>query len=80
MDGCVPDSIRYVPGRRLVQVSDVVAPAATSVENDWTRGPWTGGVPGVVEVPAIGHVTLVWAPEWSGLGVEVAPVPSPPPN
>jgi hypothetical protein len=48
------------------------------VENDCTRGPCVGGVfaaPGV----AIGHVTC-WAMEWSGLPVEVAVVPRPPPN
>src|ERR1035438_3739424 len=63
MDGCVPDSIRYVPGRRLVQAGNrVVAPAATSVENDCTRFPCTGGVPqGADSAPhptlAMGHVT-----------------------
>ena len=49
MDGCVPDSSRYVPGRSADHVSAVVAPAATSVPNDCTRGPCTGGVPGVVD-------------------------------
>src|ERR1700730_17728610 len=85
MDGCVPDSIRYVPGRGAVQVSAVVAPAATSVENDCTRGPCTGGVPtptgatvpGVV--PATGQVSG-WGVVGSGTSVEVAAVPSPPPN
>src|SRR6266566_6701827 len=82
MDGCVPDSIRYVPGRRGVvkvpKVSAVVVPAATSVEKDCTRVPCVGGVfagPGL----ATGHVTC-WALEWSGLAVEVAVVPRPPPN
>src|SRR5207253_10873777 len=53
IEGCVPDSIRYVPGLSagggMAQVrpqhSGVVAPAATSVENDCTRGPCGGGVP-----------------------------------
>jgi len=84
MEGCVPDSIRYVPGLRGVvtvpKVSAVVAPAATSVENDWTRGPCAGGVfaaPGL----AIGQVTC-WASEWSGAAVVVLCVrsPRPPPN
>jgi len=82
MEGCVPDSIRYVPGLRgfvtVPKVSAVVAPAATSVENDCTRFPCVGGVfaaPG----EAIGHVTC-WAMEWSGGNVEVAVVPRPPPN
>ena len=78
MDGCVPDSIRYVPGRRAVQVSDVVAPAKISVENDCTRGPCTGGTP-VGVGSAMGHV-IGWAPLWSGPGIEVAVVPRPPPN
>src|SRR5437879_4819232 len=84
MDGCVPDSIRYVPGRRAAQVSAVVPPAATSVENDCTRGPCGGGVPTPVRgapgaSPAMGHVSG-WAMVWSGLAVEVAVVPRPPPN
>src|SRR6267378_6127751 len=78
MDGCVPDSIRYVPGRRASQVSAVVAPAATSVENDCTRGPCAGGVPAPVSgapgaSPAMGQVTGC-ALVWSGLGVQVAPL------
>src|ERR1700730_8911794 len=81
MDGCVPDSIRYVPGRGALQVSGVVAPTATSVENDCTRGPCSGGVPTEVPGAAIGHVTC-WALEWSGLAVVVLCVrsPRPPPN
>src|SRR6266481_4964291 len=84
MDGCVPDSMRYVPGRRgfvavpKVSAVAVAAPARTSVENDWTRVPCAGGVfaaPGL----AMGHLTC-WAREWSGLVVAVAVVPSPPPN
>src|SRR6266403_5966689 len=78
IEGCVPDSIRYVPGRRAVQVRGVVAPAATSVENDCTRGPCAGGVPFVVG-SAMCQVTDC-ALLWSGLSVEVAVVPRPPPN
>src|SRR6266403_1227874 len=48
IDGCVPDSIRYVPGLRGSvadpKVRAVVAPAATCVENDCTRFPCAGGV------------------------------------
>ena len=78
IDGCVPDSIRYVPGRGAVQVSDTaVAPAGTSVEKDCTRGPWVGGVPAPLSPPpgaspAIGQVSGC-ALVWSGLGVHVAP-------
>src|ERR1700724_122131 len=95
MDGCVPDSIRYVPGLSgfvaVPKVSDAVVPAATSVAKDCTRLPCAGGVPTPTgatpgPVPAIGQVTG-WAFEWSGLGVQVAPavqpvpgVPKPPPN
>src|ERR1700730_7840208 len=84
MDGCVPDSIRYVPGGGVVQVSAVVAPAATSVENDCTRVPCVGGVPTPVSgvpgaLPAMGHVSG-WALLWSGAAVLLAVVPSPPPN
>src|SRR5437588_1123511 len=78
MDGCVPDSIRYVPGRGAAQSSAAVAPAATSVENDCTRGPCRGDVPSAVG-SAMGHV-VCWALVWSGLAVEVAVVPRPPPN
>src|ERR1700726_5169312 len=90
MDGCVPDSIRYVPGLRgLVRVPKVSAafvPAATSVPNDFTRGPCTGGTPtptGATPGPvlAIGHVTG-WALLRSGGAVVVLCVrsPRPPPN
>src|ERR1700704_729312 len=88
MDGCVPDSIRYVPGLRgLVAVPNIsvpVVPAATSVENDCTRERCAGGVPTPIGgvpggVPAMGQVTGC-ALEWSGLTVEVAVVPRPPPN
>src|ERR1035441_9826071 len=79
MEGCVPDSMRYVPGRGAVHVSRVVFLAATSVANDCTRLPCGGGFP-VAPVPAMGHVVAACAPLWSGLGVDVAPVPRPPPN
>src|SRR5947207_13336161 len=90
MDGCVPDSIKYVPGRRgfvaVPKVSAVVAPKATSVENDCTRGPCAGGVPTPVSpapgaAPAMGHVSG-WALAWPGAAVVVRCVtsPSPPPH
>src|SRR5437762_6295998 len=54
MDGCVPDSIRYVPGfsagppaPQTPQHKDFGVPTTTSVENDCTRVPWIGGVPSV---------------------------------
>src|SRR5579871_3613458 len=83
MDGCVPDSSRYVPGRKALHVSAVVTPAATSVPNDCTRGPCGGGTkdPGA---PATGQVTV--RSEWEGLATHVAPpvfvqeTPSPPPT
>src|SRR5947207_12657342 len=80
MDGCVPDSIRYVPGLRLpaVQVSPVVAPAATSVAKDCTRTPCAGGAPAGPGT-AIGQVTC-WALVWSGDGAVVLVIPRPPPN
>src|ERR1700745_3229839 len=79
MEGWVPDSMRYVPGRRVAHAGrSVVAPAATSVENDCTRGPCGGAsTPGP---PAIGHVVAPCALEWSGLGVVVAELPRPPPS
>jgi hypothetical protein len=76
MDGWVPDSIRYVPGLGVVQVNAVVAPAATSVENDCTRCPCAGGVK-VAEL-TVDHVTE-FAP-WAGLSVAVAVLPRPAPN
>jgi len=98
MDGCVPDSIKYVPGRSVAaaQVSVVVVPIATSVENDRTRFPCTGGLP----TPSAQYLVRRprWPCEWlalvwSGLGVQVAPLvavaamlqlaltaPRPPPN
>src|SRR6266576_219287 len=84
MDGCVPDSIRYVPGRGAVQVSVAVPPAATSVENDCTRLPCAGGVPTPVSgapgaSPAMGQVSG-WALAWLGLAVKLPAVPRPPPN
>ena len=79
MDGCVPDSSRYVPARGAVHVSAVVAPAPTSVENDCTRFPCAGGVfVGPVGPTAMGHV-VSWVP-WGGLATVVAVVPRPPPN
>ena len=65
---------RYVPGlQALVQVGvDLIAPAATSVANDCTRGPCGGGeaaacsdVRGRPGDRALGAV-------WLGLGVVVA--------
>src|SRR5258708_22586228 len=92
MDGCVPDSIKYVPGlsagvgvgQATPQHSEAGVPTSTSVENDCTRVPWTGGVPTPVKAargasPAIGQVSG-WALVWSGLATEVEVVPSPPPS
>ena len=59
-----------MPGRGVVHVSDVVAPAATSVENDWTRCPCAGGV--APAPPAIGQVVAPGRWEWAGLGVVFA--------
>ena len=74
----MPDSSRYVPGRGAVHVSEVgVTPAATSVENDCTRGPCAAGS-FVVEASATGHVAPCVA--CGGLTVDVAVVPRPPPN
>jgi len=56
MEGWVPDSIKYVPGRRLFHVSAVVALVATSVPNDCTRGTCAGGVDMVVG-STVGQVT-----------------------
>src|SRR5437879_6288053 len=85
MDGCVPDSIRYVPGCKAgcnaapevpqtPQHREVGAPAATSVPNDCTREPCGGGVNAGLPPPtvfAIGQVTPCCA--WAGLGVQVPP-------
>src|ERR1700731_5191082 len=83
MDGCVPDSIRYVPGLRGIvavpKISGVVAPGKTSVENDCTRVPCAGGVNGNGAGATVDHVAFVSVP-WTGLGVAVAVVPRPPPN
>src|ERR1035438_2135561 len=81
MDGWVPDSIRYVPGRSELQVRGVVAPPATSVPKDCTRGPWAGGVKAwpLGTGATVAHVALPCC-SWVGLGVWVADVPSPPPN
>ena len=80
MEGWVPDSRRYVPGFGAVQVKLVVAPGATSVEKDWTRGPCGGGVlaPSPGSLLDAGHVSVCTA--CVGLAVLVAPVPSPPPT
>src|SRR2546421_6226313 len=96
IDGCVPDSIRYVPGFSAgppvpqtpqhtgVAVPVPAATAATSVENDCTRGPCGGGVPTPVSgapggSPAMGQVSG-WALVWSGPGTAFAVVPRPPPS
>src|ERR1700730_1667652 len=96
IEGCVADSRRYVPGRSADQVKLVgalVLPAtagATSVANDCTRGPWTGGVAPDASVVhgtpgkelAINQETHPCAFEWSGLVVVVRcdRLPSPPPT
>src|SRR5579864_3493758 len=105
IEGCVPDSRRYVPGRKLAQVSAEhpagavvagatighvpvagVTPATTSVPNDRTRGPCTGGVP-CAPVLAMNQVVFACAAEWSGAAEQVEPpvqpvptVPRPPPT
>src|SRR5882762_7358536 len=83
MDGCVPDSIRYVPDFRGIaavpKVSDVVAPAATSVANDCTRLPCVGGVNGNGAGATVDHVAFVSVP-CTGLVVHVAPVAAVPPQ
>src|ERR1035438_8706867 len=80
IDGWVPDSSRYVPGRGVVQVSDVVPVGpvvATSVPNDCTRFPCGGGF----HVPAAFATGQVTDCEGcSGLATYCAPVPNPPPS
>jgi hypothetical protein len=83
MDGCVPDSSKYVPGRGAVQLSAVtgcgvvvVGVAGTSVANDWTRVPWDGGT-NTGPVFAIGQVVERFS--WAGLAADVAELPKPPP-
>src|ERR1700752_3656532 len=87
MDGCVPDSIRYVPGLRLLHVSVTqpevavaeqvttvpAATGATSVASDRARASCGGGVkPGAD--PTVDHVTLsVTSPAWLGLASQVVP-------
>ena len=74
-----------------VQVSDVVAPAVTSVAIDCTRGPWAGGV--FVVTPEVGAVQAVpgalaamnqegqsCTVAWLGLAVVVRDDPRPPPT
>jgi hypothetical protein len=87
MDGCVPDSSKYVPGLNagdgVLQVGpqhrDAVEFAATSVANDWTRCPCFGGLNVAPLVsPAIGHV-VPWI-ACVGLGAYFAALPRPPPN
>ena len=68
----------------------MLAPAATSVAMDCTRGPWVGGLasgvlglhgaPGGVWASAINHVTHPCALVWLGLGVVVREEPRPPPT
>src|ERR1035437_554297 len=78
MDGCVPDSIRYVPGRSELQVSAAVLLTATSVPKDCTRGPWAGGVKAWPRGTAVtvGHVASVCV-ACVGLGTHVEPVAPP---
>src|SRR5450631_66342 len=81
MDGCVPDSIKYVPARGAFQVSGVaVAPAKTSVENDCTRGPCTGGLNVAPGVFAIGHVGVSVGCSGAGVVVRCFTSPRPPPS
>src|SRR6516162_561386 len=96
IDGCVPDSRRYVPGRRLAHVR-VPQPAAgaravgtlqvgAAVAATAATSPATDRTRGscgggaAAPAPAIGHVVAACALEWSGLAVEVAVVPSPAPT
>ncbi|MFM0030738.1 hypothetical protein PQR70_31415 [Paraburkholderia madseniana] len=61
-------------------MSEVVLPVATSVANDWTRGPCAGGVNvAPLALLAIGQVVAVCV-GCGGLGTFVAVVPRPPPN
>src|SRR5258705_1165418 len=81
MDGCVPDSMRYVPGRRLaaLQVSVPGAAWVLSVAKDGTRGPWSGGLlVGSPGTPWTGHVRDCSG--WAGLAAVLAVVPKPPPS
>jgi len=64
MGACRTQSDMY--RSKSCHVSVVVAPAETSVENDCTRGPCTGGVP-VVKGSAMGHVT-----DWRRCGPDLA--------
>src|SRR3954470_2129472 len=80
MEGCVPDSSKYVPSRGVVHVKLPELPAATSVANDCTRGPCGGGVfaPSPGSLLEAGHVRFCTS--CVGLAVVVALFPSPPPN
>src|SRR5262249_40366114 len=87
MEGWVPDSSRYVPGGGAFQVRvhgeahwvpvTRLPGVSTSVENDWTRVPWVGGL-NTAPPLAAGQVV----PRFScvGLAVEVAVDPKPPPS
>src|SRR5882762_1794649 len=82
MDGCVPDSIRYVPGFRgnagVPKVNAAVVPAATSVPNDCTRIPCGGGVKPAA-LPKMGQVTICESCVGLGVIVRCARTPRPPP-
>src|SRR4051794_3546361 len=78
MDGCVPDSSRYVPGLRLPHEGRVeFPPLATSVANETTRGPCAGGT---LTGPAEPTGQVVGWLSCRGLGAVVAAEPRPPPN
>ena len=88
----MPDSIRYVPALRLLQVSAIAFPAATSVPNDCTRSGCIGGrnvglpaevgsPPGTVLVSGALAAGQVAPSGWcTGLVVVVPPPPRPPPT
>ena len=81
MEGCVPDSIRYVPALRFAQVSVAGVPTATSVAKDWIRSACDGGLKEALLLsPGVLHVTPIEG--WTGLSVVVRwfASPRPPPN
>src|SRR3954447_20540252 len=81
MEGWVPDSSKYVPGRGANHFRDVVAPAATSVENDCTRAPWGRGTKvGSPAAPAAGQVSVPGVCVGLGAVFRSARSPRPPPN
>src|SRR5882672_648319 len=96
IEGCVPEWIRYVPGRRLLHVSagtvptPLVAPPGTSVANERTRSGWRGGVktasPAPASVPPNVPGQVVPCGACVGLGVvrrlagSLGFVPRPPPS